>query len=132
MKNFLSEKICLTLVIIQKIQSLLMRLIKKLLPKWIWWNYCKWICWIRIKTVLKLNGQEYNTAKSLSIATEFVKFKDVSFNKKIIRHTIKIIQSKKHKFGTYKIDKESFSCFDDKRWWNFYFELFSQKQYHKL
>ena len=33
MKNFLSEKICLTLVIIQKIQSLLMRLIKKLLPK---------------------------------------------------------------------------------------------------
>ena len=31
--NFLSEKICLTLVIIQKIQSFLMRLIKKLLAK---------------------------------------------------------------------------------------------------
>ena len=34
MKNFLSGKICLTLVIIQKIQSFLMRLVKKLLGKW--------------------------------------------------------------------------------------------------
>ena len=33
MKNFLSGKICLTLVIIQKIQSFLMRLVKKLLGK---------------------------------------------------------------------------------------------------
>ena len=32
-KNFLSKKICLTLVIIQKIQKFLMRLIKKLLAK---------------------------------------------------------------------------------------------------
>ena len=32
-KSFLSGKICLTLVIIQKIQSFLMRLIKKLLVK---------------------------------------------------------------------------------------------------
>ena len=33
MKNFLSGKICFTLVIIQKIQSSSMRLIKKLLVK---------------------------------------------------------------------------------------------------
>ena len=33
MKSFLSEKIYLTLVIIQKIQRFLMRLIKKLLVK---------------------------------------------------------------------------------------------------
>ena len=33
MKSFLSGKTCLTLVIIQKIQSFLMRLIKKLLVK---------------------------------------------------------------------------------------------------
>ena len=33
MKIFLSENICLTLVIIQKIQSFLMRLIKNLLEK---------------------------------------------------------------------------------------------------
>ena len=34
MKNFLSRKICLTLVFIQKIQIFLMRLMKKLLEKW--------------------------------------------------------------------------------------------------
>ena len=28
---------------------------------------------------------------------------------------MKIIQAKKHKIGTYKIDKISLSCFDDKR-----------------
>ena len=33
-EKFLNEKICLTLVIIQKIQSFLMRLIKTLLGKW--------------------------------------------------------------------------------------------------
>ena len=37
------------------------------------------------------------------------------FNKKIIRHKMKTIQSKKHKLGTYEIDKISLSCFDDKR-----------------
>ena len=34
MKNFLSTNICLTLLTIQKIQSFLIRLIKKLLLKW--------------------------------------------------------------------------------------------------
>ena len=29
---------------------------------------------------------------------------------------MKRIQSKKHKLGTYEIDKISFSCFDDKRY----------------
>ena len=34
---------------------------------------------------------------------------------KIIRHKIRRIQSKKHKLGTYEIDKISLSCFEDKR-----------------
>ena len=34
--------------------------------------------------------------------------------KKIIRHKMKRIQSKKDKLGTYKINKMSLSCFDDK------------------
>ena len=37
-EEFLSGKICLALVVIQKIQSFLMRLIEKLLG--IWWSYC--------------------------------------------------------------------------------------------
>ena len=36
--------------------------------------------------------------------------------KKIIRHKMKRIQSRKHKLGTYEIDKKSLSLFDDKRY----------------
>ena len=45
---------------------------------------------------------------------------------------MKRIQSKKHKLGTYEIDKISLPCFDDKRYvlddGIQTFELFSQKQ----
>ena len=64
----------------------------------------------------KIDGKAYNTAKGVSIATEFDKFRDVLFNEKIIRHKMKRIQGKKHKLGTYEIDKISLSCFDDKRY----------------
>ena len=64
----------------------------------------------------KINGKESNTAKGVGIATEFDKFKGVLFNEKIIRHKMKRIQSKKHKLGTYEIDKISLSCFEDKRY----------------
>ena len=67
-------------------------------------------------SVKKIDGKEYNTAKGVSIATEFNKPKDVLFNKKILRHRMKRIQSKKHKLRTYEIDKISLSCFDDKRY----------------
>ena len=43
-------------------------------------------------------------------------FKDVLFNKKVIRYKMKRIQAKKHKIGTYEIDKISLSCCDDKRY----------------
>ena len=44
-------------------------------------------------------------------------FKDTLFNKKIIRHKIKRIQSKKQRMVTYEINKISLSCFDDKRFY---------------
>ena len=49
------------------------------------------------------------------MATEFKTFKDILFNEKVIRHKMKRIQSKKHKLGSYEIDKISLSCFDDNR-----------------
>ena len=64
----------------------------------------------------KIDGKEHNTAKGVSIATEFDNFKDVLLNKKIIRHKMKRIQSKKHKLGTYEFDNMSLSCFDNKRY----------------
>ena len=70
----------------------------------------------KMYSMKKIDGKKYNTAKGVSITTEFGKFKDVLFNKKIIRHKMKIIQSKKHKLGTYEIDKISLSCFEDKRY----------------
>ena len=62
-----------------------------------------------------IDGKESNTAKGVNIATEFKEFKDTLFNKKIMRHKMRRIQSKKHKIGTYEINKISLSCFDDKR-----------------
>ena len=52
----------------------------------------------------------------MSIATEFDKFKDALFNKKLIRHKMERNQSKKYKLGTNKIDKISLSCFDNRRY----------------
>ena len=69
----------------------------------------------KMYSIKKIDGSESSTAKWVNIVTEFIEFKDVLFNKKIIKHKIKRIQAKKHKIGTYEIDKISLSCFDDKR-----------------
>ena len=70
----------------------------------------------KMYSIKKIDGKEHNTAKGVSIATDFDKFKDVLFNKKIVRHKMKRIQNKKHKLGTYQTDKISLSCFDDKKY----------------
>ena len=62
----------------------------------------------------KIDSKECKTAKDVSIATEFDKLKDVVFNEKIIKQKMKRIQSKKHKLGTYEIDKISLPCFEKK------------------
>ena len=68
----------------------------------------------KMHSMKKIDRKECNTAKGVSIATEFDKFKDVLFNEKLIRHKMKRIQSKKHKSGTYEINKIPQSCFDNK------------------
>ena len=69
----------------------------------------------KIYSIRNIDGSESSTTNGVNIATEFNEFKDVLFNKKIIRHKMKRIQAKKHKMGTSEIDKISLSCFDDKR-----------------
>ena len=69
----------------------------------------------KMYSMRKIDGKESNTAKRVNIATEFNEFKDVLLNEKIIRYKMKIIQIKKHKIGTYEINKISLSCFGDKR-----------------
>ena len=70
----------------------------------------------KMYSMKNIDGKESNTAKGVNIATEFNEFKDTLFNKKIMRHKMRRIQSKKHKLGTYEINKILLSCFDDKRY----------------
>ena len=69
----------------------------------------------KMYSIKKIDCRESNNAKGVNIATAFNEFKDILFNKKIIRNKTKRIQAKKHKIGTHEIDKISVSCFDDKR-----------------
>ena len=39
----------------------------------------------KMYSIKKIDGKEHNTAKGINIATEFDNFKNVLFNKKIIR-----------------------------------------------
>ena len=70
----------------------------------------------KVYSMKNIDGKESNMAKGLNIATEFTEFKDTLFNKKVMRHKMKRIQSKKHRLGTYEINKISSLCFDDKRY----------------
>ena len=69
----------------------------------------------KMYSVKNIDGKESNIAKGVNIATEFNELKDTLFNKKVVRHKMKRIQSKKHKIETYEINKISLSGFGDKR-----------------
>ena len=58
-----------------------------------------------------VNNYEKSTDKGHSS-----NFRSSEFNKKVFRHIMKKIGSKKHKIYTQESDKISLSCFDDKRY----------------
>ena len=87
MKNFLSGNIYLTLVIIQKIHETNKKVIGKIKDEFGGVIIIKFVgLKSKIYSIKKIDGKEHNTAKGVSIATEFDKFEDVLFNKEIIRH----------------------------------------------
>ena len=61
-------------------------------------------------------GEDANTEKGVNIKIEFKKYENILFNKTLIRHNKKRIQSKLHKIGSYDVRKVSLSCFDNKRY----------------
>ena len=69
----------------------------------------------KMHCILQDDGKEFNRAEGVNIAMKFNEYKDILFNKKITRHKMRRIQSKKHKIGKYEVNKMSLSCFDDKR-----------------
>ena len=60
---------------------------------------------LKMHSIKNIDSKESNTAKWVIVATEFNAFKDTLFNKEIHRHKIRRIQGKKHKMGTYEINK---------------------------
>ena len=52
-------------------------------------------------SIKKIDDEESNAAKRVHISTDFNEFKDTLFNKKVVRHKMKRIHSKKHKTETY-------------------------------
>ena len=67
-------------------------------------------------TVIDVNNYEKSTHKGHSSNFRSSEFKDVLFNKKVFRHILKKIRSKKHKIYTQESNKISLSCFGDKRY----------------
>ena len=67
-------------------------------------------------TANDVNNYEKSTHKGDSAKFRSSEFKHVLFNKKVFRHIMKKIESKKHKIYTQESNKISLSCFHDKRY----------------
>ena len=70
----------------------------------------------KMYSILDESNNEKSTNKGHNAFIEFQEFHDTLFQKKILRHQMRGIKSKNHNPGTYKANKKSLSCFDDKRY----------------
>ena len=70
----------------------------------------------KMYSILDESNNEKSTNKGHNAFIEFQEFHDTLFQKKILRHQMRGIKSKNHNLGTYKTNKISLSCFDDKRY----------------
>ena len=68
----------------------------------------------KMHSLVAVDDEEVTKAKGVN-KKRHKEFVDVLLNKKVIRHNMKIIQSKLHRIGTYDVCKISLSCFDEKR-----------------
>ena len=75
----------------------------------------------KMYSYMKDNKQGSRTAKGIkkNVIKQQLRhdnYKDVLFNKKQMRHIMRLIKSEKHQIGSYVVNKISLSCFDDKRY----------------
>ena len=70
----------------------------------------------KLYSLISVDDKEVTNAKEVNKKIKHKDFVDVLFNKKVIRHNMKRIQSKLHRTRTYNVCKISLSCFDDKRY----------------
>ena len=71
---------------------------------------------IKMYSLISVGDREVNKAKGINKKLRHEEYVDVLFNKKVVRHNTKRIQSKLHEIGTYDVLKISLSCFHDKRY----------------
>ena len=62
-------------------------------------------------SMLSDDHKESNTAKGINIANEFNKFRDILFNKNVLRHKVKRIQSKNTNLVHMKSRKYQYCAF---------------------
>ena len=71
---------------------------------------------LKMYSLISVDNEEVTKAKGVNKKLRHKEFVSVLYDKKVIRHNIKRIQSKLHKIETYDVCKISLSCFDDKRY----------------
>ena len=69
----------------------------------------------KMYSIVTVDDEKLVRAKGVNRKLMHSEFKDVLFDKKVVRHCMKRILAKGNKIGTYDICKISLSCFDDKR-----------------
>ena len=122
MKIFIEIKTCLFLVIIHKMfDSVNKKVIGKMKDEFKG-NIISEFARLKSKmySLVDVDGKANKKAKGINRGvvknTRHKEFVDVFFNKKMMRHRMKRIQSRLYKIGTYNVCKISLSCFDDKRY----------------
>ena len=70
----------------------------------------------KMYSLIASDDKEINKAKGVNKKIRNKEYHDVLFDKKVVRHKMKRIQSVLHSVGTKDINKISLSCFDDKRY----------------
>ena len=70
----------------------------------------------KMYSLISANDKEVNKAKGINKKLRHKEYLDVLFNKKVVRHNMKRIQSKLLEIDTYEVFKISLSCFDNKRY----------------
>ena len=67
-------------------------------------------------SILDESNNEKSASKGHNTFIKFQEFYDTLFKKKILRHTMRGINSKNDNLDTYETNQRSLSCFDDKRY----------------
>ena len=121
MKTFISTNICLVLAIIHSKSKFFDPTNKKVIGKIkneFGGKVISGFVGLKSKmySLISVDNEEVTKAKGVNKKIKHKEFVGALFNKKLIRHKTKRIQSKLHRIGTYDVCIITLSCFDDKRY----------------